>query len=311
MEKIKYILITGAAGFIGTNLVRRLVSLGFRIVCFDMHYSERFLSEFESKVHLYEGNLSDKEVLAAINTKFRLSYVFHLAGSKARTNGMNDFNDTMDNNYFGTLNLLESLTNNNSIKKIILVGTIDEYGELSTDFKESSAETPLSAYGLSKLACTKLGLIFYKQYNLPITIVRPSIVYGHNQGMEMFIPSVIEALLNNNSFDMTKGEQERDFLHIDDLIDVIMNIKESLNTNGEVFNVGSGSSIKIADIALHIAKVLQKEHLLNIGVIPYRDAESMNYSVSIMKAKEILSWVPKIDIIKGIERIILQTINTQ
>ena len=307
MEKIKSILITGASGFIGTHLVRRLVNLDFKIICFNRSYNEPFLLEFASKVEIYKGTLIDKDIINEINIKYTFSYVFHLAGSKSRSSDIIEFNNNMKNNYFSTLNLLESLTNNLTIKKIILIGTIDEYGGSSQTFTESTIETPLSPYGLSKLASTKLALIFHKQYDLPITIIRPSIVYGHNQGMEMFIPSIIHSLNGNNNFNMTLGEQERDFLHIDDLIDVMIKIKESSNTNGEILNIGSGSSIKISEIAIHISKVLQKEYLLNIGAIPYREGESMNYSVSIDKVKSLLSWSPRYDVIEGINKIILKT----
>ena len=240
MDNIDSILITGAGGFIGTHLVRRLVNLDFKIICFDRSYSEQFLLEFSAKVQIIKGTLIDKDIINEITSEYPFSYVFHLAGSKSRSSDIIEFNNSMENNYFSTLYLLESLKNNRAIKKIILIGTIDEYGESSQPFTESTMEEPLSAYGLSKLASTKLALIFHKQYDLPITIIRPSIVYGHNQGVEMFIPAVINSLNSNNHFNMTLGEQERDFLHIDDLIDVMIRIKESLNTNGEVLNIGSG-----------------------------------------------------------------------
>ena len=300
----KAILITGSGGFIGTHLVRKLICLKYEIICFDIFFSNSFLSEFKSKVIIYKGNLSDKNILLKINKKYIFSYIFHLAGSKSRSNNLIEFKQSIDINYFGALNLLESQINNKFIKKIILIGTMDEYGYSNKVFNESSYENPLSAYGLSKLSTTKLGLIFWKLFNLPITILRPSIVYGHNQGLEMFIPSIINSLSNNTFFDMTLGEQERDFLYIHDLIDVIIKVKKSLNTNGEVINIGFGKSIKLVELAKYISNTLKKDHLLNIGSIPYRGSESMKYSVSIKKAKKLLNWEPKFDIFKGINNIL-------
>ena len=193
----KSILITGSGGFIGTHLVRKLISLKHEIICLDIFFSNSFLSEFNSKVIICKGNLSDKNILLKINKKYKFSHIFHLAGSKSRSNNLNEFKQSFDINYFGALNLLESQIDNKFIKKIILIGTMDEYGYSNQVFNESSYENPLSAYGLSKLSTTKLGLIFWKQFNLPITILRPSIVYGHNQGLEMFIPSIIHSLSIN------------------------------------------------------------------------------------------------------------------
>ena len=302
--KNETILITGSAGFIGTHLVRKLVNLNFTIVCFDIFFSDSFISEFNSKVIIQKGNLNDKSILKKINQKYSFSFIFHLAGSKSRTNNIIEFKESFEINYFGTLNLLDTLINNKNLKKIILMGTMDEYGDSNQIFDESSLESPLSAYGLSKLTTTKLGLIYHKEFDLPITVIRPSIVYGHNQGVEMFIPSIINTLSNDNFFDMTSGEQERDFLYICDLIEVIIKVKDSSNTNGEVINIGYGKSIKLVELAKYISNKLKKDNLLNIGSVPYRSSESMNYSVCINKAKRLLKWKPKYDIYSGIDYIL-------
>ena len=110
--KNETILITGSAGFIGTHLVRKLVNLNFTIVCFDIFFSDSFISEFNSKVIIQKGNLNDKSILKKINQKYSFSFVFHLAGSKSRTNNIIEFKESFEINYFGTLNLLNTLINN-------------------------------------------------------------------------------------------------------------------------------------------------------------------------------------------------------
>ena len=111
-------------------------------------------------------------------------------------------------------------------------------------------------------------------------------------------------MIKGEVFKMTAGEQLRDFLYIDDLIEALILTKDSTNSHGEIINIGLGKSIQLFKLASQIAHYNNKSELLRVGAIPYRDSEIMNYKVNIEKAKLLLNWSPKYTINKGLEETI-------
>jgi len=298
------ILITGASGFIGKHLLDKLLRTSARIVCIDLIFNQVFIEKYGDRVQFYIGNVLDKIFLTSFIHDFSPDYVFHLAGSKNRTNSLTEFKSSYEINYLGTLNLFQALLNTHNLKLVTLLGTVDEYGHSVAPFKEDSHELPNSAYGLSKLSATKLALIFYHQFNLPVVVLRPSIAYGPNQGEEMFIPALIKTLLKQKPFKMTEGNQLRDFIYIDDLIGALIKVLNCSGLKGNILNIASGNSVMIKDIALKISEITDCRANLKIGDVPYRSSEIMDYSVDISKASTLLNWHPRTKLIVGLEKTI-------
>lgn len=302
MIKNKKILITGASGFIGKHLISKLLKNSNTIACIDLHFDSTFIELFSKDTILYKGCLTDKDFITSCINEFDPTYVFHLAGSKNRINSFSEFTLNHNINYLGTLNLYESLVKKNGLKLLISMGTIEEYGYSKSPFKEDSYELPNSAYGLSKLSATKLALIFNKQFNLPIVVMRPSIIYGPGQGEEMFVPALISSLLKGIPFKMTKGNQLRDFVYIDDLIDALILCLNIKKIGGQIINIASGVSIKLKQIAWQIAEITNDSGNLFIGELDYRKSEIMSYKVDISKAFILLKWTPRTKLINGLEK---------
>lgn len=294
------ILITGASGFVGQHLINSLIKENCKLYCFVRGLSIDFNNTESEEISYYDIDLKQKEDLNNIVKSISPDIVIHLAGKKNRSNEINEIKSILDNNVFGTLNLFESLLSVSNLKKIILLGSIEEYGFGYSPFKEDSFENPISTYGVSKLTISKLAKIFINEYNLPITILRPSIIYGPMQGTEMFIPSLINSLSNKQNFQMTKGEQYRDFLYIDDLIEAIKKTILIDNLTGSTFNIASGISFKLSNIAIKIANILNAEDNLQIGALDYRKSEIMNYTVDIALALDKLNWKPNTSIDEGL-----------
>lgn len=290
MEKIA--LVTGASGYIGTRLVRKLIASGYRIIAFDMRFSTSFIEEFGTAVKCVEGDILNKEMITGIIETEGVGYIYHMAGLKNRTNNVEEFGLLNNVNYGGALSVLSAAVKYGKIKHIVMMGTTEEYGSAIAPFSEDTQELPNSAYGLSKLSATKLARLFYTQYKVPVTVLRPSITYGPGQGMEMFLPAMIDTLVKGQRFKMSPGEQVRDFLYIDDLVDAIIACCEEPRLEGEIVNVASGVSHQLKEIAEHVARMLGKEDLLEVGAIPYRGFEIMNYSINIERILKISSWRP-------------------
>ena len=298
------IMITGASGFIGKHLVRKLLTNNYTIICLDLAFDDEFIFEFGEKVEIMEGDLLDVSLIKNLVKKYLPVYVYHLAGSKSRTNTITEFKSSHEINYLGTLNLFEQLININNLKLVTILGTIEEYGHAESPFKEDSQELPNSAYGLSKLSTTKLAMIFSRQFNLPVMVLRPSIAYGPSQGEEMFIPALIKNLIKKQPFKMTKGNQLRDFIYIDDLTNAMINGMSCSASKGHIFNIASGTSITIKDISLQIAQMINNAEYLLLGELPYRKFEIMDYTVDIIKASTLLDWYPKTNLRDGLEKTI-------
>lgn len=290
MEKIA--LVTGASGYIGTRLVKKLLLSQYKIVAFDMRFSPKFMDEFGDKVVLKEGDILDEQSLYSVIEGNKVEYIYHMAGLKNRTNKVEEFSLLNKVNFGGTLSVLSAAVAYGKIKHIVLMGTTEEYGSAVAPFTEVTQELPNSAYGLSKLSATKLARLFSIQYKVPVTVLRPSITYGPCQGIEMFLPAMIDTLVKGQPFKMSPGEQVRDFLYIDDLVDAIIVCCEEPLLEGEIVNVASGVSLQLKEVAEHVAKMLGKENLLEVGAIPYRGFEIMNYSINIEKILNLSTWRP-------------------
>ncbi|NQU34605.1 MAG: NAD(P)-dependent oxidoreductase [Bacteroidetes bacterium] len=299
------ILITGASGFIGRHLVRRLLKNNYRIICFDLVFENDFVNEFEGKLEMQTGNLMDVVFIKDLINVCSPNYVFHFAGSKSRTNLLSEFTSSNQINYLGTLNLFESLIACVDLKLVTILGTIEEYGHTRSPFKEDSNELPNSAYGLSKLSATKLAMIFYQQFNLPVVVMRPSIAYGPSQGEEMFIPALIKSLIRQQPFKMTEGNQLRDFLYIDDLTDALIQGISCTGLEGQIVNIASGTSYTIRDVAMQIAEITKSKEYLKLGELPYRKFEIMDYTVDVSKASTLLQWQAKTKLSYGLKKTIL------
>jgi nucleoside-diphosphate-sugar epimerase len=195
----------------------------------------------------------------------------------------------------------------NDFKKLIFLGSVEEYGLIEPPFFEQQRECPVTSYGLSKLAITNILGTLKKSQSLPSIVLRPSVIYGPGQSNSMFIPSLINSLLIGKRFQMTAGNQLRDFVYIDDVIDaIVQSIFIDIPTNENIFNVGYGVSFFLQDVANLIAELISPDvlSLIDFGAVNYRKNELMQYAVNISHAEKFLGWKPKVDFEDGIRNTI-------
>jgi len=287
-------LITGGAGFIGRRLRKKLEALGAEVYSLDS-------AEGEGPRAL-KCDVRDAAALAAAVREISPEFVFHLAGRVDRTADAALLRPMLEVNFLGALNLFEALKKVPVCRAVLLLGTGEEYGRFAEPpFREDYREDPVGPYSFSKFCATRLAGLFHRLYGLPAIVLRPTLAYGPGQEAGMFIPSVIETLRRGEKFAMTAGEQVRDFIFIDDLVSVYLAAGAAGTGFGGIFNIGSGETCSIRDLAMKIGRLMGREKLLEIGARPYRPAEIMDYRVDFSKAVKAFGWKPETGLERGLQ----------
>jgi len=269
---------------------------------FDAHIStiSRNHYNFPKEIEQYTIDIKDTSAINECLQNCQPDHIFHLAAYKERNESVQAFYSSVETNVIGTLNLFSAVKEVASVKSIVTLGTAEEYGNNKPPFDEKLRECPVTPYSFSKLCVSQMGELFFHLYNLPVIIVRPTLAYGPGQGTDMFLPSLITSLLENKPFDMTLGEQTRDFVYVADLVEAMILASGNNNAQGQIINIGSGVPIKIADIAQTIEKIIGKRGLVNLGGKSYRKNEVMDYNIDPRKAESVLGWKAKTPLKEGL-----------
>ena len=296
MKKNK-ILIAGGTGFIGYYLAKKCLSLNWSV---DSISTKSPLKKRKlERVKYIKFDISKKKDLIK-NLSQNYDYVVNLAGYVDHSHK----EKTMRSHYDGCKNLSEFFLNK-KIKKFIQIGSSIEYGKLKSPQKENirNSQKTYSVYGKAKLLSTKFLMRLKKKYNFPATVIRLYLVYGPKQDLNRLIPITIMNAIHNKKFKCSSGNQLRDFIYIDDLINAILKILKSYNVAGEIINIGSGKPISVKKLILKICK-LTKGGKPQFGKIPLRKDEIIKLYPNLSKAKKLFDWEPKIDLEKGLKKTI-------
>ncbi len=298
----KTVLVTGHNGFIGSPLCELLISSGWLVI----GLGRGSACNTSNDVMCYELDLFDKLEVYNVIVKHNPSVIIHLAGGPTKTAGIDNFRDCFDLNQQGSWNVIDAALKVSNLKRFIFLGSCEEYGSIDVPFEEFARELPNTAYGLAKLSITHLLQALSRTHNFPGIILRPSVIYGPGQKKAMFLPSLIEHLLNDRVFDMTNGDQTRDFVYIDDLLAAIIKAMQAPISGGEIINISSCFPILIKDLAREVAKQINNEaaSLINFGAIDCKLGEAVNYYANNSKSKILLGWIPQIALKEGIRRTI-------
>lgn len=291
--KNQKILVTGGSGFIGTNLIKKLKSLGASVENFDLANGQ---------------DIENKNQLAAF-IKRKYDIIYHLAGFSGSAESNNERLKSFRINTLATVNLCQQVLKYSPKTKIIISSSRLEYGKpqyLPVD--ENHPIQPTSAYGLSKLAATQTALIFHKINNLDVTIFRTSNVYGPHPktgfaGYNIINYFVDQAKMGNPLTIFGKGNQKRDYLFIDDFVNAFILAATASNSSGQIYNLGAGVGIKFKDMVNLIVRKVGKGQIEFIKwPKDEREVETGDYVSDLSKIKKELSFIPKISFEEGIER---------
>ncbi len=281
------ILVAGGSGFIGSNLIKDLIFEGFKVISISQNRS-KIKKKIKNVTYLFQNlntpikkDLFSDEIDHIVNCSGYIDHRDLTTGGKA-----------VFDNHFGSIYYLVNLAIELEVKSLINIGSSDEYGQNKSPLKESIRESPLSPYALGKLTATHYLQKCYKQGFLNTVTLRPFLVFGEMQNKDRFLPYLIDNCLNNREFNVTKGEQLRDYLYIRDLNKAIIKTFGNHKAYGEVINVASGVPISIKEVITYVQKIIGKGKPI-FGGINYRNGESMELYADIQKAKKILKWEPQ------------------
>ena len=308
----KSVLITGASGFVGSNLSKNLNKNGAKVVGLIQSKKKKsllFYEKVDKNIDLIFGDINDRTLLKKILIKFKIEICFHLAAQVEVGLARKDPFGTWETNVRGTYSLLDTIRENKKYVKSIIIASSDkaygEHGISRMPYQENYKLKPLFVYDTSK-ACADMIAKSYssKLFNLPIVISRFSNIYGPGQlNFTALIPDAITSCVQNKTFKMRgDGEAIRDFIHIDDIVDVYKILSKELylspsKYSGQVFNAGTNSPQKIRDVVKLIYLHNKKKNIFEAVVKNIKKNKTVGeISVQFMDYKKLYKyfrWKPK------------------
>jgi nucleoside-diphosphate-sugar epimerase len=180
------------------------------------------------------------------------------------------------------------------------MGTAEEYGAIPPPFKESDPEQPTSNYGVSKLAATRASLAIEAATDMEVVVVRAGVAYGPGQPSDMFIASLITAMTSGTKFEMTSGEQTRDFIFVDDVVRGLVILATAAEASGQIFNIGSGFGMRVRYVAEFVETLTGAEGLLEIGAIASRAGEATDYWLDTSAIRNATGFEPAVPLHEGL-----------
>ena len=301
MKNNKKLLITGAAGFIGSEFTRQAVQKGYAVIAIDkLTYAGdlKRLEQVKKKLRFYRLDVIDRKGLKSVIMKEKPACIIHFAAETHVDRSIQDAHPFIKTNIIGTQNLID-IARASSIKKFIHISTDEVYGESKTGwFRENSPLKPNNPYSATKAAAELLIKAAIRTHGLKAIIIRPCNNYGSWQNSEKFIPVIILKAIKGKKVPVYgKGRQIREWLHVSDCAQAIHTIIRK-GKIGETYNIGSPFEQNNLKIAQMIIALLSKKDSL-VQFVPDRPGHDFRYGLDSSKLKN-LNWKPKIDLPKGL-----------
>jgi nucleoside-diphosphate-sugar epimerase len=300
------ILVTGAAGFIGSHTAERLLSLGHEVICIDNFnsYYNINLKKLNAKAVQVKGgafvemDLRNEEDYKKLPSN--VDYIFHFAAQPG-ISSTSTFEDYFTNNVIATKNLIDYALSCNNLQLFVNIGTSSIYG-LEATFSEDIAPKPASHYGVTKLAAEQLVLQKSREQQIKACSLRLYSVIGPRERPEKMYTKLIANGLNNEAFPLYEGSDKhlRSFTYVGDIVDGIVSVvgnKEKVN--GEVINLGTEVEHTTQEGIDAVAQVLGKE--IKIHVVPKRAGDQNRTKANIDKARKLLNYNPQTTLLDSVK----------
>lgn len=258
------VCVTGGTGFIGSHLIEELLKAGVEVVVpyieIDKH-SIFYLHNLSEKVTAESCDITDKLKITDFLKKHKVSYIFHLAAQTLVTRAYEDPYGTLGTNIMGTVNLLEVMRENRSIKGMIFASSDKAYGKTKQAYTESSPLQGDHPYDVSKSAADMIAQTYYKTYKIPVVITRFGNVYGEGDAhWDRLVPGICRTVIKNEEFEIrSDGKYIRDYVYVKDVVEGYMTLFRNIDSiHGQAYNFSSSDTLSVLDVlkkaeeALHV-----------------------------------------------------------
>lgn len=280
------VLITGASGFIGSHLDKKLTQDGYLVT--------RFRGDLRKKTDI-QKNLQ----------KSNPAYIYHLGAVVDLSRSYLVAKKCIEINLKGTLNLLESL-HKSKIQKFIYTSTEEVYGKNKLPYSEDHLPHPPSPYAITKIASEQFIWQYANELGFDAYIFRIGTVYGPGQiAGTRLIPTIIDKALKNEDIPLNSGLKKRDYIYIDDVVTALTKVL-SLKKSGvyEIINLGGGKHYSLREMMRIILRLTDSKSKPLYGAFPDRALEAEEWMLDIKKANKILNWRPKVSLEEGLKKTI-------
>ena len=306
------ILVTGGLGFIGSNLITKLLEKNYKVLNIDkVSYASNFYNTKDfsrnKNYKFIKCNLNNLKKLQQIINKYKPSGIFNVAAETHVDRSIDGPKNFIDSNIIGTFNLLEVIRNYKSKIKIVHISTDEVYGDvIKGRSNENDPYKPSSPYAASKASSDHLVYSYVKTFNIPAIITNCSNNFGPRQHPEKLIPKLIYNILNNNNLPIYgKGKNSREWIYVGDHCDALIKVYKSGKLGG-FYNVGSNYNIDNLTVVKKLLYIAKKK--INLGknvkikFVKDRPGHDMRYAINSNKIKKELKWKPKVNFMIGLEK---------
>jgi UDP-glucose 4-epimerase len=297
----QHVVVTGVAGFVGSNLAKRLLDRGHSVIGLD-NLSAGTLDNVDDRVKFHNVDICTSEIYPLLEGA---DAVFHLAAKTSLVGCLNNPLEAANINVVGTLNVLEA-ARKAKVRKFVYADTSAEYEGIHVFPTSEERIRPIGVYAASKHGGATFCDSYRNLYGINVTIVRYFNVYGPAQDWRRVIPPVmssfiIRMLRGERPVIYGTGEKRRDFIYVDDVNDLHVLILEDDRSEGKVFNIGSGANLSVNEVYQLI------EEILKTGLRPVYKPDlpgEAEITLADITASKGLGWEPRVDIGEGLIRTI-------
>ncbi len=295
------VLVTGATGFVGANLARRLADIGAEV-----HFPLRpesstwRLDSVMDAMRPHHGDLTDPSFVDALVDEVRPAAVYHLA-AYGSNQAQSDPQQIVRVNVTGTLNLLQAAARTRP-DVFVYAGTSSEYGSVSGAMDEAAPTHPLSHYAITKLAGTHLCSLYARQEGLNTVTFRLFTVYGPWMEPARLIPAVMAKASRREPVHLTARPVHHDFVYVDDVIDALLSVPSAGMAPGDILNLCSAEQHSNQDVVRLIGEVMQRQIEIVSGGYPEHSWDIENWVGSNRRVRECLDWRPETSFPEGLAR---------
>jgi NAD dependent epimerase/dehydratase len=303
------VLVTGAAGFIGSHVVERLVRDGARVRAFvrynsrnDYGWLEASDVDVERDVEVFLGDLANPEAVAGAVAE--VDTIFHLGALIPIPYSYRHPREFLSANVEGTLNVLEACRRH-GVRRLVHTSTSEVYGTPEmVPIAETHPLRPQSPYAATKVASDQIALSYNRSYRLPVVVVRPFNTFGPRQSARAVIPTVLTQALTRDRIELGSVDPSRDFVYVEDTAAGILACAESSSTEGEVVNLGTGVEVSVGDLVERVLRLVGRnvELMLDPERVRPRGSEVERLVADATKARLLLGWQPSVDFDEGLRR---------